>query len=610
MIVNMLVTLAGMIGMLCLVFFQSDDLRELSSKASLSEKLNSGMLTLRRNEKDFLARKDTKYIDKFNDNYRTLQNNLQQYHELEPDNSDIGTFKGYIEDYHHRFIELTNVQKAIGLHPKDGYYGALREAVHLIEDIVKAQNDYQLLSITLQLRRREKDFMLRSDLKYLEKYRKDIAEFRLVLSQSDIPAATQTEISGHLSNYQQKFEALVKGMSSMGLNAELGKLGELRKTVHQSESVLQKLVEDNQARIAETIDYSRQFAMAFAVVLTMLVCAFIFFSSSSILHPILKVSRRIGQIRTNDDLTIRVTPHGRDEVAEMVGHFNSLVDDFQQLVGDVDGTLTTLNGAVKGLRTTAKLTQQEIDHQLSETDMVAAAVTQMRTTIDEIAVNTEQAADKSNVANNNAKEGYQEVMQTADSIGQLSEQLTEAGGEVQLLAQDAKNIGSVLDVIRNIAEQTNLLALNAAIEAARAGEQGRGFAVVADEVRNLAMRTQESTREIELIIQTLQSRTSNVVGLMEQCRSQGDNSSAQAKKTGDLLLQITNDVTMISDMSVQIATAIEQQSKVASEVNENVVRIRDIADQSNQNALSIVEVSDGVAKQSGVLVKAVHKFKI
>lgn len=610
MIINMLVTLAGMLGMLALVFSQSSDLNELSTKARLAEKLNSGMLTLRRNEKDFLARLDLKYVEKFSNNYQALLKNLAQYQLLEQDNADIETFARHIGSYNEKFAQLIEVQKTIGLNPKDGHYGALRAAVHQIEDVVKAQNDYRLLSITLQLRRREKDFMLRLDPKYVDKFEQDLKLFNDALTQSAINADTKRAISSNLDNYQEKFYALVAGMKALGLTPTTGKLGELRHSVHQTESILDKLVAANQSEIDSTITATRTFAMIFAVVLATLVCAFIFFSSSSILHPILKVSRRIGQIRNNDDLTIRVRPHGRDEIAELVVHFNSLVDDFQQLVGDVDGTLTTLNGAVKGLRKTADVTQHEIDHQLHETDMVAAAVTQMRATIDEIAKNTEQAAGKSTIANDNASEGYREVMQTADSITALSEQLTQAGNVVVELEQDAKNIGSVLDVIRNIAEQTNLLALNAAIEAARAGEQGRGFAVVADEVRNLAMRTQDSTREIENIIQTLQSRTVNVVDLMQQCRSQGDNSSMQAKKTGDLLLQITHDVTQISDMSAQIATAIEQQSKVASEVNENVVRIRDIADQSNQNALSIVEVSHGVAKQSGILVKAVHKFKV
>jgi len=280
------------------------------------------------------------------------------------------------------------------------------------------------------------------------------------------------------------------------------------------------------------------------------------------------------------------------------------------LVAKVNGALSLLNHAATDLASNAKSTHENSCEQLSETDMVATAVTQMGATIDEIAKNTENAANKSNATSDNAKGGYQEVLKTTSNIGELSTKLGEASNVVNELEQDVGNIGSVLDVIRGIADQTNLLALNAAIEAARAGEQGRGFAVVADEVRNLAMRTQESTQEIEQIIKTLQSRTVNVVDLMEQCEAKGDNSSQQAEQAGSLLMQISEDVTEISDMSIQIASAIEQQSMVAGEVNQNIIRIRDVANLANGNAENITQVSTEVSDQASDLVQVVGKFKV
>lgn len=610
MVLNFVVTLLGLGGMLALILSKSALLGELSHKATLSESLNSGMLMLRRNEKDFLARLDTKYVDKLADNHGKLSDSVGQYLELDPDNQQVKLFHQHSKDYYARFIELVRVQKAIGMHPKDGFYGQLRDAVHAIEEIVNAQQDHQLLSITLMLRRREKDFMLRLDAKYVDKFDKDIAEFRQVLSSSNIDSATKSQIEGHLVNYQEKFKALVKGMTDKGLDAKSGLLGELRDDAHKAEDTLKKITAEDRKSIKSAVEEARNQALAIAFILIFVVGSVVYFSGRSIVRPIVAASAWISRVRNEDDLTLQADITGEDEVAEMLFNLNSLVADFRQLVGEVDTALGTLDGAVRGLSSTAETTQREMGHQLSETDMVATAVTQMRATIDEIAQNTELAAEKSNVANDNARQGHQGVLQTSGSIGALSDQLTEAGNVVQQLALDANNIGSVLDVIRNIAEQTNLLALNAAIEAARAGEQGRGFAVVADEVRNLAMRTQESTREIEQIIQTLQSRTSDVVDLMQQCRSKGDDSLEQADKTGELLLQITNDVTMISDMSLQVATAIEEQSQVAAEVNENLVRIRDIAEQSNQNTRSVASVSEQVAQQSGILVRAVQKFKV
>ncbi len=211
--------------------------------------------------------------------------------------------------------------------------------------------------------------------------------------------------------------------------------------------------------------------------------------------------------------------------------------------------------------------------------LVATAVTEMVATVDEIANNTHEAANKAEMTLDNAEKGKQGVDSTVAQIDLLSSTLLESENVVQELAKDSDTLGSVLDVIRGIAEQTNLLAINAAIEAAHAGEQGRGFAVVADEVRTLASRTQDSTQEIEAIINSLQTRTKDIVSHMATCRSQGQESAEQAVSAGNMLEEITQDVSTIMEMNSAIATAIQEQSTVASEVNEHVVMIRDVAEQ-------------------------------
>ena len=242
--------------------------------------------------------------------------------------------------------------------------------------------------------------------------------------------------------------------------------------------------------------------------------------------------------------------------------------------------------------------------------MVATASTEMGSTIEEIARNTEQAANNAQATNNKAMEGRSAVENTVDQIRLLADNLEHSSREVGQLQRESETIGSVLDVIRGIAEQTNLLALNAAIEAARAGDQGRGFAVVADEVRSLAIRTQKSTQEIAGIISSLQKQTGNIVGMMATCREQGNSSSEQASMAGELLEQITQDVTHIMDMSTQIAAAIEQQSLVANEVNRNVNNIRDIAQESSLMAEENAKSSHGLTEQAKLLNQAVAKYRV
>jgi len=210
----------------------------------------------------------------------------------------------------------------------------------------------------------------------------------------------------------------------------------------------------------------------------------------------------------------------------------------------------------------------------------------------------------------NAEDGKAGVEKTITQIDDLSARLLTSEKVVHELAKDSDTIGSVLDVIRGIADQTNLLALNAAIEAARAGEQGRGFAVVADEVRTLASRTQDSTREIESIINSLQGRTKEIVEHMASCRKQGQESAEQASNAGKMLVEITHDVSTIMEMNTAIATAIQEQSTVASELNHHVVSIRDVAEQSAETSNQNGQMSEKISQQATVLNNEVHQFKV
>lgn len=289
--------------------------------------------------------------------------------------------------------------------------------------------------------------------------------------------------------------------------------------------------------------------------------------------------------------------------------FNAMLCDFQDLVRSVNQALEMLDTATAELAKSTAETSRGMAQQQMESDMVATAVTEMGATIEEIAGNTENTANKADATNQNAAEGMKEVEQTVSRIRALSDELQQAATVVAELEKDSTTIGSVIDVIRGIAEQTNLLALNAAIEAARAGEQGRGFAVVADEVRSLAQRTAESTRQIEQIISSLQGRTRAIVASMQQCRERGQSGAEQAGMASRLLSAITGDVTNIMEMTTQIATAVEEQSHVAAEVNKNVVRIRDISEQSLRIAEHNAQISEEVAVQATRLHQTVDRFK-
>ena len=254
--------------------------------------------------------------------------------------------------------------------------------------------------------------------------------------------------------------------------------------------------------------------------------------------------------------------------------------------------------------------QRGVQQQQSEVDQVATAMNEMSATVQEVARNAAVAAEAARKANGEATTGKQVVSQTVNAINEVAAEVEAATTVIHQLNADSNQIGTVLDVIRGIAEQTNLLALNAAIEAARAGDQGRGFAVVADEVRTLATRTQESTREIQKMIEGLQVGTRNAVQVMEQGRSKAQASVQQAAGAGESLSSITGVVGTISDMNAQIASAAEQQGAVAEEINRNIVNISQVTGQTAAGAGQIADASRELAKLAMHLQTHVGRFKV
>lgn len=235
---------------------------------------------------------------------------------------------------------------------------------------------------------------------------------------------------------------------------------------------------------------------------------------------------------------------------------------------------------------------------------------EMQSTLQEVARNTTEAAGAANHAMDAAGQGTSVVQETISSIDEVATKLEDASNVVQQLEQDSHNISMVLDVIRGIADQTNLLALNAAIEAARAGEQGRGFAVVADEVRTLAQRTQASTEEINKMIELLQARTAEAGNAMQISRSQMMNSVELASKAGESIDRINDAVNMITDMNNQIASATEEQNLVAEELNRNVTTIQSVSEENAQGTQHTATTCHDLNRTATGLLEATRRFDL
>ncbi|EPW8046537.1 methyl-accepting chemotaxis protein [Vibrio alginolyticus] len=552
---------------------------DLNHAIKLVGDLEIRLLNLRRNEKDFLLRSNDKYLNKFDANVDKFIDTEKELANILKSNElpSSQQFKQDLLAYQRGFQNLVSAYQRYGLDSKSGLLAGYEQA--LLE--AKQRSDHQQLLALVRFDSAVKAGLFNSDL--LE------GQYAPELIKTGKQLAAQKQV--------------------VGVAYDKGLLGETRALSHAVEEQFETFSTALSSAAAQRDEQMSTIKQVITALILVVIFALIWQISRSINTRVNSLLGTIRSISETNNMGLRSDLKGQDELFDISHHLNDLLDKLEHLISSTQEKSAQLTASTDNMHRELEGVMEQFHTQTDHTASMATAVQQMVATIGEISESTSVAVEGVHQAANNAEQGRGVVEATVTNIGQLTTILSNSQQSIGSLNQHVDKIGGAVNIIQEIAEQTNLLALNAAIEAARAGEQGRGFAVVADEVRALASRTHQSTEEITRVVADIQTQMSTVVADIDQCNDQGQQTLNASEKLDSSLQQIITDMHSIQGNSECIASAIEEQGIVMNQVSGSITELNAISENNMQSAQECLHEVNSVSAQAHDMDEAVAQFK-
>ncbi|EHH1173916.1 methyl-accepting chemotaxis protein [Vibrio parahaemolyticus] len=552
---------------------------ELNHAIKLVGDLEIRLLNLRRNEKDFLLRSNVKYLDKFDSNVdkflsteKELAQILNRY-----DLPSSQRFKQDLLAYQKGFQALVSASQKYGL---DKESGILASYENLLLEAKKSADHQQILSLI---------------------------QFDNAVKMGEFDSSKLSDL--YVPELLKSAKQLAAQKQVIGVAYNKGLLGETRALSHAVEEQFEAFSSSIDSAATQRDEKMASIKQAITAFILVVIFALIWQISRSINVRVGSLLATIKNISESNNMGLRSDLAGKDELFDISHHLNDLLEKLERLIHNTQEKSMQLTASTDNMHRELEGVMEQFHAQTDHTASMATAVQQMVATIGEISESTSVAVEGVHQAATNAEQGRSVVEMTVTNVGQLTGILSNSQQSIGSLNQHVDKIGGAVNIIQDIAEQTNLLALNAAIEAARAGEQGRGFAVVADEVRALASRTHQSTEEITRVVMDIQAQMSMVVSDIDQCNEQGQQTLSASEQLDASLQQIITDMHAIQGNSERIASAIEEQGIVMNQVSDSITELNVISENNMHSAQECLHEVNSVSAQAHDMDEAVAEFK-